>query len=150
MKLIQNTYQKPVDLIAISLSAVCSIHCLAMPLIVVLLPSIASLGLVDEAFHFWMVVIVIPSSAFALALGCKQHKRYRLFFMGAIGLTLLALAVALGESYLSEIGEKTLTLIGAAVIALAHMQNYKLCARQEKGCHCPKHEEGASCEASVL
>lgn len=139
MNFVKSTYQKPVDIIAISLSAMCTIHCLALPLIVVLLPSLAALDLENEAFHLWMVLAVLPSSAFALGLGCKKHQRYRLLIIGLVGLSLLLLAVILGESHLSEFWEKALTLSGAAVIALAHIKNYTLCEAQSKNCECSEH-----------
>jgi acid stress-induced BolA-like protein IbaG/YrbA len=62
------------DKIAISLSTLCVIHCLSLPLLVALLPSFTVLSLHGEAFHFWMVVAVIPISLFALQMGCKKHK----------------------------------------------------------------------------
>jgi hypothetical protein len=63
------------DKIAISLSTLCVIHCLSLPLLVALLPSFTVLSLHGEAFHFWMVVAVIPISLFALQMGCKKHKK---------------------------------------------------------------------------
>lgn len=50
------------DKFAIGLSAMCAIHCLAVPVLLVLLPSAAALGLGNEQFHFWMLVAVLPSS----------------------------------------------------------------------------------------
>ena len=49
--------QLMMDKFAIGLSAMCSIHCLAVPVLLVLLPSTAVLGLGNEQFHFWMGVL---------------------------------------------------------------------------------------------
>lgn len=126
------------DKAAIGVSLVCAIHCLALPTLLILLPSIAVLQLNHEAFHFWMVAAVIPSSLYALTMGCKQHKRYRVFLLGAIGLSLLVLALALGESRIGEMGEKILTAIGSIFVALGHWFNYRLCHQKEaEGCACP-------------
>lgn len=91
------------DKVAIGLSLACTIHCLAFPLIIVLLPAFAALPLVDEAFHAWMVYAVVPTSAFALTMGCRRHKRYQLLAYGFVGLALLVLAVAFGESHLGNL-----------------------------------------------
>lgn len=132
-----NTTQAITDKLAIGLSLACAIHCLALPLLLVLLPNVVALQLDNEAFHLWMIIAVLPASVYALSMGCKQHKRYRLFFLGAIGLALLVLALALGEERIGEAGEKLLTVIGAAFVAFGHWFNYRLChAQNHKACAC--------------
>lgn len=134
--------QAVTDKFAIALSLVCLIHCLVTPLLLIAIPSLASLMLDNEAFHFWMVVAVIPTSIYALTLGCKKHKRYRLLLLGGIGLALLLVAVTLGEVLLGEIGEKILTVVGVGFLLLGHVQNYQLCrANKSTGCACPGEAE---------
>ena len=131
------TTQAAMDKLAIGLSLACAVHCLALPLLLVLLPSMAALQLDNEAFHLWMIAAVLPSSVYALSLGCKQHKRYRLFFLGSTGLVLLVLALGLGEERIGAFGEKLLTVIGAGFVAMGHWLNYRLChAQNHKDCHC--------------
>ncbi|BCD98751.1 MerC domain-containing protein [Marinagarivorans cellulosilyticus] len=115
------------DTTAISLSLMCALHCLALPLALIVFPSIATLQLDNEYFHFWMIIIVIPISLYALTLGCKAHKRFYTLSIGVLGLALLLLAVSLTETVIKEIGEKILTLMGATFIAFSHYRNYKLC-----------------------
>lgn len=125
------------DKVAIGLSLFCAVHCLAFPLILVLLPSVAAMQLDNEAFHLWMVLAVIPTSLFALTVGCKQHKHRYLLALGLVGLTCLILAVVLGESFLGENWEKSLTLVGAAILTYGHYKNYSFCLRKEN-CECPE------------
>ena len=120
------------DKTAISLSLLCTIHCLALPMAAVLVPSMAALPLEDEAFHLWMVIAVIPISAYALTMGCKKHKRYRIFFMGSIGLFILGLSAFSGHDLLGEFWERVLTVTGASIIALGHFWNYRLCQHQDR------------------
>lgn len=129
------------DKTAIGLSLLCTLHCLVFPLILVLSPSLAALELNDEALHLWMVLAVIPISAYALTLGCKQHRKYRLLALGLTGLVLLISAVLLGESFLGETWEKILTVIGAGIIAYGHVRNYDLCRRKEN-CECSELDQG--------
>lgn len=128
------------DKAAIGISLLCTIHCLAYPLFLVALPNLSALQLDGEAFHIWMVFAVIPTSAFALTMGCTQHKRYYLLAMGLLGLSCLILAVVLGEIFHSELIEKILTTIGAVIIAYGHYKNYRLCQRQ-KSCTCPEYSD---------
>ena len=126
------SHQKITDKLAIGLSLACVLHCLALPIMLVLLPSLAALNLDNEAFHLWMVVAVLPSSLYALTMGCKQHKRYQLLVWGIVGLALLVLALALGEERIGEWGEKALTVLGASFVAIGHWFNYRLCGAQNK------------------
>lgn len=126
------------DKFAIGLSLLCTIHCLAVPVLLVMLPSLASLQLDNEAFHAWMVLAVLPTSLYALTLGCKKHKRYRLVALGCTGLVLLVSAVLLGEEVLSEAGEKLVTVVGAGLVAWGHLLNFRLC-RIHENCDCPDH-----------
>jgi len=121
-----NTLQTFSDKAAISLSFLCTLHCLATPVLLALVPSLAALGLENEAFHLWMVLIVIPTSVLALTLGCKKHKRYQVVTYGAVGIAFLVAAIAL-EPVVGETGEKVLTVIGAIIIAFGHFKNYRLC-----------------------
>lgn len=119
--------------LAIGLSGMCFLHCLIIPLVIVLLPSLAALPLENEAFHLWIVLLAIPAGLYSLTMGCKQHKRYQLLALGAFGLTLLVLAVLFGESA-GELFEKSLTVIGAIIIAYAHIQNHRLCKKTDDCC----------------
>ncbi len=115
------------DKTAISLSLLCTIHCLALPLLAVLLPSIAALPLNDEIFHVWMIIAILPISAYALTMGCKNHKHYPVLMLGGIGLLTLCLVALFGHDLLGESLEKAFTVIGAAIIAASHIWNYRLC-----------------------
>lgn len=128
------------DKTAIGLSLLCAIHCLAAPLFMVLLPTFAALQLNDELFHVWMVLAVVPTSVYALTMGCKQHKRYRLLIVGLLGLSCLIITAVLGEAFFGEAWEKILTLIGAGIIAYGHYKNYRLCQHQ-RNCACPEHRD---------
>ena len=132
------TEQAITDKMAIGLSIACAIHCLFLPVVILMLPSIAALNLDNEAFHLWMVIAVIPCSIYALSLGCKQHSRYQFMSWGFAGLAMLVLALALGEARIGESGEKILTVLGAGCVAVAHWLNFRLCRAQEhKDCACP-------------
>ena len=119
------------DKAAISLSVLCMVHCLLLPLLVVLLPSIAALPLQDEVFHIWMVIAVVPISAYALTMGCKKHKRYLMLLVGAVGLLILSIVAFFGHDLLGEELEKMGTLVGALIIAIAHVWNFRSCRKHD-------------------
>lgn len=123
------------DKAAVGFSLMCAAHCLLLPVALSVLPSVATLTLLsDEFFHRALLGLVLPTSVIALTLGCRKHKRYGVWIAGAVGLTALVAAAALGQDLLGDFGEKGLTFAGAVIIALSHVQNFRLC-RRDDACH---------------
>jgi FtsH-binding integral membrane protein len=124
--------QSVMDRLAIGLSLICTVHCFATPVILVLLPSLAALQLDYEQFHIWILMAVLPTSLLALNLGCKKHKQFSYMVFGIVGLCLMLLAIFIEH----EGAEKALTLTGSTFIAIAHWFNYRQCLKKEDG-DCP-------------
>ncbi|MDC0071887.1 MerC domain-containing protein [Gammaproteobacteria bacterium] len=128
--------QESTDKIAISLSAVCAIHCLLVPSFLVLLSSYISISLNNELIHFSILALAIPVSLYALTNGARNHKKYNYLFLGFFGLFTLVFAVLFGVQLMGDLGEKSLTLIGAIIVAVSHYKNYKLCREVDcDSCH---------------
>lgn len=117
---------------AISASALCMLHCLVTPLLLVAVPVISSTFLVDEEFHKTLVTVVLPTSFIALFLGCRRHKDRTVFVLGSLGLIALVSIAYFGHDLLGELGEKVSTVISGAILAFAHIRNYRLC--RHDGC----------------
>jgi len=129
--------QEITDKVSIGLSTLCAIHCLVLPLLLLLLPSLVGTQLASEAFHSWMLIAVIPTSIYALTMGCKKHKRLQFLVIGMSGLVLLSSPVFLGHEIVNEFSEKILTLLGAGLMVLAHWMNFSLCKKHQE-CPCPE------------
>ncbi len=117
------------DTLAISTSAICAIHCLSLPLLVSLYPALGATVFGQEAFHVWLLWLVIPLSVVSLTLGCKVHRDRLVVGFGLAGLATLIAAAAFGHDVLGEAGERAATLVGASLIAAGHLRNYLLCRR---------------------
>jgi hypothetical protein len=118
--------QPVADRFSMGLSLACAAHCLLTPVLLAIVPSVAALGLENEAFHLWIVIVVIPMSIFALTLGCKKHKRYQVLIFGIFGISLLIAALMIHD-VIGGSGEKILTSVGAAFVATGHWFNFRLC-----------------------
>ena len=130
-----NNIQVVSDKAAISLSFVCAMHCLAMPLIIVMLPALTVFNLQDEAVHWWMLIAVIPTSLLALTMGCRKHKNYSVMSIGLFGIAILIVTAFFGHDLLGETGENISTVIGALVVAVGHVKNQRLCSRSDCQCN---------------
>jgi drug/metabolite transporter (DMT)-like permease len=123
------------DKTAISLSFICTLHCLAVPFAVALLPTFATINLEGDAFHLWMLIAVIPTSLLALSMGCKKHRDYRVLLLGITGLSLLILAAFFDHDLLGESAETAVTVLGACIIVAGHLLNHRLCEHSRCECH---------------
>ena len=123
------SFQISLDRIAISLSFACALHCLLAPVIVVFMPALASTFFADEGFHRLLLWAVFPTSLIGLGLGCKKHQKWSLLGFGGLGILVMLVTVLLGHDTLGEVGEKGATLLGAALISIGHVFNYRLCRR---------------------
>ncbi|CAA6808343.1 MAG: Unknown protein [uncultured Campylobacterales bacterium] len=134
------------DSLAIGMSVICAIHCLLTPLLVTLSPLLATTFWINENFHLWMILLVIPTTSIAIFLGCRKHKDRWVVILSFTGLLILV-SVALFEwftfsnveihcsSCAGGIKNSTiLNIFGAICITLAHTRNYILC-RKSSCCH---------------
>ena len=115
------------DGIAVCTSIACAVHCLTLPILLVAFPAIGVTFFGQEEFHKLLLWFVIPVSVVSLTLGCRQHKDRMVLGIGALGLAVLCFAAILGHDLLGEIGERIATLIGAGIVAMAHLRNFRLC-----------------------
>jgi hypothetical protein len=125
-----------IDKAAIGLSLLCVAHCVLTPIAIVMLPALGATFLDDERFHYALLLLVLPISIFSLGLGCRKHGHREILLFGLFGLFLMSLILILGEDILGELGEKFSTIVGASVIAVAHIRNFRACQNN----HCNSEE----------
>ena len=110
-----------IDASAISISALCIMHCLALP---VLAASLPVLGVLTEAewIHRGLVAIALPITAFALFRAQRTVNPAAFTILAIPGLSLL-LAGAFVEALHDY--ETTLTVMGAVLLATAHIWRWR-------------------------
>jgi 4-amino-4-deoxy-L-arabinose transferase-like glycosyltransferase len=115
------------DKAAVGLSLLCVVHCLFLPILLILIPPLSGVfAFNDELFHTWLLYAVVPISALAMLMGYFHHRSQRVFLIGALGLIILILAAFLGHEVLGEYSEVAFTVLGSSIIAYSHIRNYQL------------------------
>ncbi|GAA5219011.1 MerC domain-containing protein [Corallincola platygyrae] len=122
-----NVKTQTLDRFAIGVSLLCAIHCALLPVAIAMIPAMAGTMFADESFHMILVGVVLPTSALALLFGCRKHGHWRVLGWGAAGLLSLVLALVIGHDVFGEFGEKGMTLLGSAMVAYGHIQNFRFC-----------------------
>ena len=77
------------DKLSICLSLCCILHCIALPVIILMIPSFASLWINNEKVHVILVLFAVPISLFAMAKSLRIHHNYKCISLAVIGLSLL-------------------------------------------------------------
>ena len=109
------------DWAAVGLSALCLVHCLALPLIVAGVPLLAQFS--EGHLHAQMLVVVLPLSIVALGLGFNRHRNTRIVAAGTVGMLTLVIGATVAHSQLGLMADRAFTVVGAFVLAGAHYFN---------------------------
>ena len=109
------------DRTAIVLSALCVVHCLALPLLIIVAPFLGQFF--DGHFHAQLLVVVLPLSTGALALGYRRHRNPHILFAGILGMLLLTIGGTVMHSQFGIVADRIFTIAGALVLATSHWFN---------------------------
>jgi len=112
------------DQAALALSGICLLHCLALPFLLAGMPFLGAFG--EQHFHLQMLVVVLPVSLLAFALGFRKHGSLRVVSFGGLGLALLVAGGSVVHSRYGVAADTAFTVAGALILAIAHFYNGSL------------------------
>lgn len=112
------------DRAGVMLSALCAVHCLAGLLLVTGL-GLGGQFLLAPAIHRVGLALAIGVALVTLGVGVARHGQRGPLLLGAAGIALMSLALAVGHGE----AEAILTVAGVALVALAHLRNLRLAPR---------------------
>ena len=117
------------DLAGIALSFTCLIHCLALPLLLLLAPALSRWIALPEGVHAAILLLALPAAAIAMRDGWRRHRRRTPGLLAVAGLGLLAMGLAAQEGWFAvadpEAADRFLTSVGALTLATAHLVNWR-------------------------
>ena len=117
------------DLTGIVLSFTCLLHCLALPLALLLAPALSRWIALPEGVHAAILLLALPAAAIAMRDGWRRHRRWVPTVLAVSGLGLLALGLSAHEGWIEaanpEAADRLLTSIGALTLAAAHLVNWR-------------------------
>ena len=119
-----------VDNIGACLSFACAIHCMAVPLLITVLPLVGLGFILGESAELVMVVAAGGLAAGSLTWGYRHHRNWRVFLILGGALMLIFIA-RLGVSEKAEI---VFMVLGGLLLTGAHLVNRHLC-RTCQHCH---------------
>ncbi len=105
------------DFCAAGLSALCILHCLGLPLLVVALP-VLTLSVDDHLLHIVLVSLAAPITARVVWHAVTSGGETLFVATASIGLALMVVALA------AESLETPLTVVGGGLLGMAHISRW--------------------------
>jgi len=119
----QRSYKINLDRLGMTASALCAIHCAALPFVITVLPMWGMAFLASETVEITMIVLSLILGVWSLSSAYrKQHQRITPILVLVLGFICIALGHFLG---LGEL-EPVLIPLGGFTIAAAHYLNLRL------------------------
>lgn len=121
MEISKSSDQSGLDKAAVFLSGLCLLHCLAVPVSLLLGPLLGNwLQSTETEVHWILLGLALPISAVALQRGYQRHHNVTTLWLGYGGLVVMLVGVAhlFGETW-----EVLLTVIGVIALLIAHVRN---------------------------
>ena len=119
-----NSALKPavtLDRVAVLLSGLCLVHCLALPFLLASLPAISAFS--EGHLHAQMLILAIPVSVIALTFGFRRHGSRYISGFGVLGMLLLVIGGTVAHSYYGLIADRAFSISGALVLGVTHYFN---------------------------
>ena len=129
--------QKIIDNLGITISSICAVHCVILPMIFLIAPYSF---LASHEFHEALIYFILPCAFIAFVLGCRRHKDIKVAAMGTLGIILLGSALLMHDIFHSdqhseEFTTVLITVLGSILLVLSHLRNRKLCMQEDYSCH---------------
>lgn len=114
------------DYAGMAASALCLVHCLAMPLLIAAFP-LLGLGGKHHALHDALLLGVTVPVLLALVPGYLKHRDPVALSLGLVGLGAFLLAVFVVGPQLGDMAETVAAVLSSVLLLGAHWRNHRYC-----------------------
>ncbi len=114
------------DYAGMAASALCLLHCLAMPLLIAAFP-LLGLGEEHHALHDALLLGVTVPVLLALVPGYVKHRDPVALSLGLAGLAAFLVAVFVLGPQISEMAETIGAVFSSVLLLAAHLRNHRYC-----------------------
>ncbi len=115
------------DKVGITVTSLCAIHCILLPVLLPLLPLLGLTVSHNHAFERLMLLFTMVLGFVALFIGFhRYHRKLYPFYSLFLGVFIYWQRDVWGHQY-----EHVVLVIGASLVVLAHVMNMRLCSQCE-------------------
>ncbi|MEX2602842.1 MAG: MerC domain-containing protein [Gracilimonas sp.] len=110
------------DRLGLSLSVLCAIHCLFVPVVLALLPLSSFALSIESWFHPLFVILIAPTVFYASR---RSHYDKKIVTLLSSGFILILAGWLIGHHWFGEFFETGATLVGSILLIAGHWLNYR-------------------------
>ncbi|WP_241698013.1 MerC domain-containing protein [Rheinheimera pleomorphica] len=119
LAIVRNVFDK----VGITVTSLCAIHCIMLPIILPVLPLMGLSVAHNHAFERVMLLVTIVLGFIALFIGFhRYHRKLYPFYSLFLGVFIYWQRDVWGHEY-----EHAVLIVGASLVVLAHVMNMRLC-----------------------
>ena len=113
------------DFAGIFVSGICILHCLAIPLILLLMPALSeSLIPQEDITHVVFLGFILGIAGISFVSGYRVHGQWRPVAWMAVGVILILIATFVAHDYIGHYSEPILAILGSLALIRAHYLNH--------------------------
>jgi cation transport ATPase len=120
-------FQSFFDTCAVGISAICAVHCIALPVLLIAFPVLGGTVLTDELFHSVLLWFILPTSVIAVLLARQHHPDRQVLMLVGAGMLILIGAAFWAHDHAPPFVDTAMSLVGGGLLALGHIRNFLLC-----------------------
>lgn len=110
------------DKLGLSLSVLCAIHCLFIPVMIALLPLSPVALTIEHWMHPIFAVLIAPTIFYAVR---RSHFNSKIVSLLSVGFLFIIAGWLIGDFWLGHTFETVTTLIGSILLIAGHWYNYR-------------------------
>lgn len=124
------------DIAGVGISVLCMLHCIAVPVVLVLFPAIgAAVVPHEDQTHAFLLAFILGVAGFAFFTGYRVHGQKKPVIWMAVGVIIVTYASFFAHEQLGHNWEPVVAIIGSLALIRAHILNHKCKICEEHECH---------------
>jgi hypothetical protein len=130
------------DLVGVTLSGLCVVHCVAIPILILFFPLVARDFIpTEDKTHAFLLAFILGIAGAAFISGYRVHGQKRPVVWMASGLALVLYATFFAHSHLGHLWEPVFAIAGSLALIRAHILNHRCrtCEVHHKSSECGLH-----------
>lgn len=128
------------DRIGLTMSGICLVHCLFLPIFVATLPLWPMAASLHDWLHPVFALLLIPITLLAMRSGLRKHGQKSPALLLGIGLLVILSAALWGHATPGFAAESALTLAGSGLLISGHWRNWRADRCCDEATACTTHE----------
>jgi len=117
------------DRVGIGLSALCVLHCILTPVVLILIPALGVGGelAATEVFHWVMAGLLLPVALIAFWRGYRHHRALTALVLGFSGVMIIYVGLFLPEASGGLNVHLAVNIFGSSLLLTGHVLNRRYC-----------------------